>query len=109
MLTTLVTCFGITWMPLYVLTMVGEVNPFIYDRTDIYLLWVAFQLIAYSSSALNSIIYFSLNDSFQKSFRRLVGSVAQRKSNKLEEKKNNVTLLRYRRKKNSITDFVSGK
>ena len=68
MLTVVVTAYSLCWLPLHVITIVGDVNPNIYDYTYVHTLWMFIHWLAISNSCTNPIIYFCMNNAFHQGF-----------------------------------------
>ena len=49
--------FG-SWLPLHIVTMVGDTDPTIYDDQNIHILWVIFHWLGLSNCGTNCIFYF---------------------------------------------------
>jgi hypothetical protein len=70
-LITVVINYFLSWLPLHVITIVGDVNPTIYDSMSVHMIWVGAHVLAFSNSATNSMIYFWRNQSFRTAFQTL--------------------------------------
>lgn len=53
------------WLPLHVLTLVGDKKPEIYNEETVHVLWLFSQLLAFSNAASNPIIYGWMNQNFR--------------------------------------------
>ncbi|KAJ8318865.1 hypothetical protein KUTeg_003956 [Tegillarca granosa] len=56
------------WLPLHVLTLIGDKKPEIYNQESIHVLWLFSQLLAFSNAASNPIIYGWMNKNFRIGF-----------------------------------------
>lgn len=61
-----------SWLPYHVITIVGDVNPTIYDSKTVHMLWVVAHLLSFSNSGTNVIIYYWRNRNYRMAFKSLM-------------------------------------
>lgn len=57
MMVTVVVFYALCWLPIHVITLVGDHNPAIYNQQHMATLWMLFHWLAMSNSSYNPIIY----------------------------------------------------
>ena len=88
MLVAVVTAYALSWMPLHVITLVGDSNPEIYNKVAVHMTWLFAHWLAFSNCAMNPIIYCWMNSAFRSSFLYMFRKVTcyakrRRKPNKV--------------------------
>ena len=63
--------YFLSWLPYHVISIVGDVNPSVYDSKDVHALWIMAHLLSFSNSGTNAIIYYWRNNNFRIAFRNL--------------------------------------
>jgi hypothetical protein len=48
--------YALCWLPIHTITIVGDINPFIYDSKLVHVVWLFAQCLAVSNSAINPVI-----------------------------------------------------
>lgn len=66
-----VVIYAICWLPLHVITIIGDVTPDIYDIKYVNIIWLCAHWLAMSNSCYNPIIYCLLNANFRNGFMRV--------------------------------------
>lgn len=77
MLAALVSVFIITWLPLHILTIIGDVEPSIYDDMNIHMMWLAFHWVALSNSGTGCVILISMSATYRDEFKFVVSKVTR--------------------------------
>lgn len=72
MIIIVVLIYAVCWLPLHVITLVGDNNPEIYSFPHMNVVWLCAHWLAMSHSCYNPIVYFSHNSMFRKSLKRLL-------------------------------------
>lgn len=75
MLFAVVVTYALTWLPLHVLTILGDVDPSIYDHMYAHIMWLTFHFVAFSNTGTNPIIYFYMNKTFRGGFLVLFNKI----------------------------------
>lgn len=68
MLVVVVVNYALAWLPLHVMTLVGDKNPHIYNEQYVHVLWLFAQLLAFSNAASNPVIYGWMNPKFRSGY-----------------------------------------
>ncbi|KAK3089388.1 hypothetical protein FSP39_003227 [Pinctada imbricata] len=68
MLIAVVIAYAFTWMPLHVITLIGDINPEIYDEMYVHIIWLFAHFLAFINCATNPIIYCWMNSTFRSAF-----------------------------------------
>lgn len=71
MLFIVVAVYGITWLPLHILTIFGDIYPETFNYMFAHCLWLFFHWLAFSNSGINPIIYCWINKTFRSRFYRV--------------------------------------
>ncbi|GFO32110.1 cardioexcitatory receptor [Plakobranchus ocellatus] len=72
MIIIVVVIYAVCWLPLHVITVVGDHNPEIYNLPHIDVVWLCAHWLAMSHSCYNPIVYFSLNTTFRRNLKRMM-------------------------------------
>ena len=62
--------FG-SWLPLHIVTVVGDADPTIYDDQNIHILWVIFHWLGLSNCGTNCIFYFLKSSTIKIELKRV--------------------------------------
>jgi hypothetical protein len=68
MLVAVVITYALTWLPLHALTIMGDINPNLYNHMHTHIMWLTFHFVAFSNSGTNPIIYCYMNKTFRVGF-----------------------------------------
>ncbi|XP_059170729.1 RYamide receptor-like [Physella acuta] len=71
MIIIVVVIYAVCWLPLHVITLVGDHNPVIYNAPYMNVVWLCAHWLAMSHSCYNPIVYFSLNATFRRNLKRM--------------------------------------
>lgn len=71
MIIIVVVIYAVCWLPLHVITLIGDNNPRIYSMPHMNVVWLCAHWLAMSHSCYNPIVYFSLNSTFRKNLVRV--------------------------------------
>lgn len=71
MMMTVVIIYGVCWLPLHTITLVGEYHPSIYTFQYIQPIWIMCHWLAMSNSCYNPIVYCWMNVRFRAAFARI--------------------------------------
>ncbi|KAK7004187.1 cardioexcitatory receptor, partial [Biomphalaria glabrata] len=85
MIIIVVSIYAVCWLPLHVITLVGDSNPTIYNNPHMELVWLCAHWLAMSHSCYNPIVYFSLNATFRKSLKHLT-TMCRHKQKRLQQR-----------------------
>lgn len=69
MLIMVVLNYFFSWLPYHVITIVGDVNPTIYDSKTVHMIWVVAHLLSFSNGGTNVIIYYWRNRNYRMAFK----------------------------------------
>ena len=69
MMIIVVIIYGICWLPLHTITLVGDSHEEIYNYRYIYVVWTACHWLAMSNSCYNPIVYCWMNTRYRNGFR----------------------------------------
>lgn len=76
MLVAVVLMFIFTWLPLHSLNILGDIDPSIYDRMYVHMVWLGFHWLALSNSASGCVIYIAMSSVFRNGFKRCLHNVS---------------------------------
>lgn len=65
MMITVVVFYALCWLPLHIITLVGDHDPSIYDSKHVPILWIFSHWLAMSNSCYNPIIYLWMSPKFR--------------------------------------------
>lgn len=68
----IVILYAICWLPLHVVTLLGDLNPAMYDRPFMPIVWISFHWLAMSNSCYNPFIYYWMSNTFKLGFKSLL-------------------------------------
>ncbi|KAK6187706.1 hypothetical protein SNE40_005670 [Patella caerulea] len=68
MIIIVVTIYAVCWLPLHVLTLIGDQNPDIFDAPYMMYVWMCAHWLAMSHSCYNPFVYFWINPNFREDF-----------------------------------------
>ncbi|KAH9498934.1 hypothetical protein Btru_005391 [Bulinus truncatus] len=71
MIIIVVVIYAVCWLPIHVITLVGDHNEKIYDLPHMDVVWICAHWFAMSHSCYNPIVYFSLNATFRRNLKRI--------------------------------------
>lgn len=63
-----VMAYLVCWLPIHLLTVIGDMNPAIFNSQSVHILWLFSHWLAMSNSASSPLIYFSTNTVYRGSF-----------------------------------------
>lgn len=66
----IVTLYGVSWLPFYTVSLIGDWNPNIYDLKSVHVMWLFFHWLSSINAGINPIIYGWRNASFRQGFKR---------------------------------------
>ncbi|GFR81282.1 cardioexcitatory receptor [Elysia marginata] len=72
MIIIVVVIYAVCFLPLHVITVVGDHNPAIYSLPHMNVVWLCAHWLAMSHSCYNPIVYFSLNTTFRHNLKRMM-------------------------------------
>ncbi|CAG2201670.1 NEPYR [Mytilus edulis] len=70
-LVSMVTTFAVSWLPMEILTVIGEENPFFLKTTSAYMSWCVFQWLTFANCLTNPLLYFWVNKKYRHRFKHL--------------------------------------
>lgn len=79
MMVTVVIFYALCWLPLHIITLVGDHNPTIYNNKYVPILWLCSHWLSMSNSCYNPIIYLWMSPKFRTGLRLALNSCCQRK------------------------------
>ena len=80
--------YALCWLPLHVVTLVGEQNPTIYNEQYMPVLWVFFHWLAMSNSCYNPIIYLWMSPKFRAGLQLALHKCTRRKLKSCDSEEN---------------------
>jgi len=70
----MVAIYALCWLPLYCVTVIGDLQPTIWNFEGIQLVWIVCHWLAVSSCCWNPIVYYWTNDTLRAGFTYAVGT-----------------------------------
>jgi len=70
----MVVIYALCWLPLHCVTVLGDLQPSIWQFKYIQLVWIACHWLSVSSCCWNPIVYYWMNDTLRAGFAYAVGS-----------------------------------
>jgi len=70
----MVVIYAFCWLPLHFVTVLGDLNPSIWNFEHIQLVWIACHWLAVSSCCWNPIVYYWTNDTLRAGFTYALGT-----------------------------------
>ena len=67
-----VLAYAVCWLPLHVLTVLGEQDESIFDSPLVHTLWLLAHWLAMSNSAVNPLVYFWMNPAYRAGARVMI-------------------------------------
>jgi len=74
MMIVMVAIYALCWLPLYCVTVIGDLQPTIWNFEGIQLVWIVCHWLAVSSCCWNPIVYYWTNDTLRAGFTYAVGT-----------------------------------
>ena len=71
MLMSVVFVYAVCWLPLHVLTIIGQQDPTIFNHNAVHCVWLFSHWLAISNSGVNPVVYFWMNTSYRRGFIQL--------------------------------------
>ncbi|OWF41941.1 RYamide receptor-like [Mizuhopecten yessoensis] len=68
MIIVVVIAYLLSWLPLHVITIVGDLDQSIFDADYVHMMWLAAHWLAFSNSGVNPVIFFWMNTKFRHNF-----------------------------------------
>lgn len=62
---TIVFAYAICWLPIHVITIIGDITPSIYDVPSVHVLWLFAHFLAVSNAAINPVIVLVMQRKFR--------------------------------------------
>ncbi|KAL8620449.1 hypothetical protein ACOMHN_065678 [Nucella lapillus] len=78
MMMTVVGIYGVCWLPIHLITILGDTNPDIWLNPAMRYVWVSAHWLAMSSCMYNPFIYWWMSDKFRHGYRFLLASIKYR-------------------------------
>lgn len=98
----LVSVYALTWLPIHIMTIIGDLNPTLYDHRFAHIIWLFFHWLAFSNTGINPMIYCWINKTFRSQLKRVwYFSVCRRLKARKERRKSIEKSLERRRRKAS--------
>jgi len=70
----MVVIYALCWLPLHCVTVIGDLQPTIWNFDGIQLVWIACHWLAVSSCCWNPVVYYWTNDTLRAGFTYALGS-----------------------------------
>ena len=64
--------YALCWLPLHVITILGEKDPSIYDSQYMHVIWLFIHWLSISNCFSNPVIYFWMNSGFRQGLMRIL-------------------------------------
>ena len=74
MLITVAATYALCWLPIHVITILGDIDPTIFDNQYMHVVWLFSHWLAVSNCFSNPVIYFWMNSGFRQGFLRILPS-----------------------------------
>ncbi|XP_033747097.1 RYamide receptor-like [Pecten maximus] len=65
MIVVVVIAYLLSWLPIHVITIVGDLDQSIFDADYVHMMWLSAHWLAFSNSGVNPVIYFWMNSKFR--------------------------------------------
>lgn len=66
--------YALCWLPIHVITILGDIDMSIYDNQYMHVIWLFSHWLAVSNCFSNPVIYFWMNSGFRQGFLRILPS-----------------------------------
>ena len=97
--------YALCWLPLHVITIVGDVNPRIYDKEYVHVIWLFAHWLAISNCFSNPVIYFWLNSGFRQGLLRIIrGAPCYSRRYNIPRQSADLTALSWHRRQSTDVD-----
>ncbi|XP_069124496.1 RYamide receptor-like [Argopecten irradians] len=99
MIVVVVVAYLLSWLPLHVITIVGDLDQSIFDAGYVHMMWLSAHWLAFSNSGVNPVIYFWMNSKFRHSLVVCINSKCcfHGKDMKSLDYKNSFAMASYRK------------
>ena len=95
MLFIVVSVYAITWLPIHIMTIIGDLNPALYDNMFAHIMWLCFHWLAISNTGINPMVYCWINKTFRIKLKMLLSLPVcnRRKALKAQKRVSIITLM----------------
>lgn len=74
MLITVAVTYALCWLPIHVITILGDIDPTIFDNHYMHVIWLFSHWLSVSNCFSNPVIYFWMNSGFRQGLLRILPS-----------------------------------
>ena len=72
MMMTVVGIYATCWLPIHLITIIGDTKPAIWEHQSMRYIWLSAHWLAMSSCMYNPIIYLKMSDKFQSGYKLML-------------------------------------
>ncbi|KAK3588944.1 hypothetical protein CHS0354_043111 [Potamilus streckersoni] len=65
MMMAVILAYAVCWLPLHILTLVGDLNPDIFNQVYMHTIWLFSHLLAVFNSTINPLVYFWMDSTYR--------------------------------------------
>ena len=63
-----VMAYLVCWLPIHLITVIGDLDPSIFNSKTVHVMWLFFHFLAMSNSASNPLLYFTTDTIYRQNF-----------------------------------------
>lgn len=79
MMIIVVLVYGMCWLPIHIVTLIGDYDPSVYELEHLKLIWNASMWLSMSHACYNPFVYVWMNKTFRRGFYRICATCCCRK------------------------------
>ena len=81
----MVMAYLVCWLPIHVITLIGDLDPAIFNSKTVHILWLFFHFLAMSNSSSCPLLYFTTDTVYRQNLLSLFKKDTRRDSDELSE------------------------